>query len=110
MGTVANRTIAPRPVFQKQTPRPRGPLNFKHPSRVEIVATLVATADERGVSLAALSLMLDRNVTYLQQFVTKGSPKRLAEDDRRTLAMFFGIDERRLGALDPWTPEGGGGQ
>jgi len=33
--------------------------------------------------------------------------KRLAEDDRRTLAMFFGIDERRLGAIDPWSPFAG---
>jgi hypothetical protein len=63
-------------------------------------------SEERGASLATLSLMLGRNAAYLQQFVTKGSPKRLAEDDRRTLAMFFGIDERRLGALDPWTPYG----
>jgi hypothetical protein len=108
MGTVASRTIAPRTAMPKQPPRVRGPLNFKNPSRVEIVATLVAMAEERGASLAALSLMLDRNVAYLQQFVTKGSPKRLAEDDRRLLAMFFGIDERRLGALDPWTPYGGG--
>ena len=104
MGTIANRTIAPRTAVPKGPPRVRGPLNFKHPTRAEIAATVVAMTEERGTSLAALSLMLDRNVSYLQQFVTKESPKRLAEADRRTLAMFFGIDERRLGALDPWTP------
>lgn len=106
MGNVASRMIAPRTALLKQPPRIRGPLNFKNPTRVEIVATVLTMAEERGVSLAALSLMLDRNVAYLQQFVTKGSPKRLAEDDRRLLAMFFGIDERRLGALDPWSPYG----
>jgi len=34
---------------------------------------------ERGNSLAALSRMLGRNSTYLQQFITKGSPRKLEE-------------------------------
>ncbi len=54
---------------------------------------------EQGVSLANLSKMLGRNASYLQQFITKGSPKKLEENDRRVLAQFFGIAETELGAL-----------
>jgi len=61
-------------------------------------ARLVALAAERGVSLAALSGLLGRNAAYLQQFVRKGSPRKLEENDRRTLAEFFGVDEGELGA------------
>lgn len=61
-------------------------------------ARLVALAAQRGVSLAALSALLGRNAAYLQQFVRKGSPRKLEENDRRTLAEFFGVDEAELGA------------
>ena len=61
-------------------------------------ARLVALAAERGVSLSALSALLGRNAAYLQQFVRKGSPRKLEENDRRTLAEFFGVDEAELGA------------
>ncbi len=37
--------------------------------------------------------MLGRNGTYLQQFITKGSPRKLEEEDRRKLAQFFGVGE-----------------
>jgi phage repressor protein C with HTH and peptisase S24 domain len=53
---------------------------------------------ERGSSLAALSRMLGRNSTYLQQFISKGSPRKLEEADRRKLAQFFGVGEGELGA------------
>jgi phage repressor protein C with HTH and peptisase S24 domain len=59
---------------------------------------LVDLCERHGVSLAALSAMLGRNPSYLQQFVRKGSPRRLAENDRRALARFFGVDEAALGA------------
>lgn len=59
---------------------------------------LMALATARGVSLAALSALIGRNTTYLQQFVRKGSPRKLEENDRRTLAEFFGVDESELGA------------
>lgn len=54
-------------------------------------------ARERGNSLAALSRMLGRNPSYLQQFIVKGSPRKLEEADRRRLAQFFGIGEAELG-------------
>lgn len=62
---------------------------------------LIALASARGVSLAALSALIGRNTTYLQQFVRKGSPRKLEENDRHTLAQFFGVAESELGAGPP---------
>jgi phage repressor protein C with HTH and peptisase S24 domain len=60
-------------------------------------SALAGLAEARGVSLTALSRMIGRNAAYLQQFVKRGSPRRLDERDRRALAAFFGVDERQLG-------------
>ncbi len=57
---------------------------------------LLHLSQQSGVSLAALSSLLGRNPSYLQQFVRKGSPRRLAEQDRYRLAEFFGVDESAL--------------
>jgi len=59
-------------------------------------ARLLELAQLRGVSLASLSDFLGRNPSYLQQFIRKGSPRRLEEEDRRKLAAFFGIAEDEL--------------
>lgn len=59
---------------------------------------LLHLSEERGVSLSALSGLIGRNSTYLQQFVRKGSPRKLAENDRRKLADFLGVEEAELGA------------
>ena len=61
-------------------------------------ARLLELAAARGASLAQLSALIGRNGTYLQQFVKKGSPRKLEETDRRTLARFLGVDEAQLGA------------
>ncbi len=58
---------------------------------------LVALAALRGASLAQLSALIGRNSSYLQQFVRKGSPRKLEEGDRRCLAEFFGVSESQLG-------------
>ena len=60
-------------------------------------AALVALAQARGFSLAALSAMLRRNPAYLQQFVSRGTPRVLAERDRRLLADVLGVAEAALG-------------
>ena len=65
-------------------------------------------ARERGNSLAALSRMLGRNATYLQQFISKGSPRKLEEADRRKLAQFFGVGEAELGAPEDLSYESRG--
>ena len=61
-------------------------------------ARLLELAQASRASLASLSAMLGRNPSYLQQFVRKGSPRRLEERDRQRLAEFFGVSEAELGA------------
>ncbi|MGY6552156.1 MAG: S24 family peptidase [Erythrobacter sp.] len=61
-------------------------------------ARLMELAQQRKVSLASLSELIGRNPSYLQQFIRKGSPRRLEEQDRRTLAQFFGVAEDELRA------------
>lgn len=53
---------------------------------------------DRGTSYSAISNMLGRNPAYIHQFIHRGSPQRLAENDRRFLAEFFAVDEALLGA------------
>ena len=52
---------------------------------------------ERGEDFASLSRMLGKNSAYIQQFVRRGVPRRLKEDERRKLARYFGIAESLLG-------------
>ena len=59
-------------------------------------ARLLELSQVRGASLAALSELLGRTPTYLQQFIRKGSPRKLEEQDRATLARFFGVSEEEL--------------
>lgn len=61
-------------------------------------AALVALIGERGSDCAALSRLLGRNAAYVHQYLNRGSPKRLAEHDRRLLAEYFGVAEAVLGA------------
>ena len=64
----------------------------------EILQRLCA---ERGEDFAGLSRMLGRNAAYIQQFVRRGIPKRLGEDERRKLARYFAIPEILLGGPVP---------
>ena len=60
-------------------------------------AALDALVVASGESYAALSRMLRRNAAYLQQYVKRGTPRLLAERDRRLLAGYFRVDEAVLG-------------
>ncbi|MBL0923503.1 MAG: helix-turn-helix transcriptional regulator [Sphingomonadaceae bacterium] len=60
------------------------------------LARLVA---ENGEDYAGLSKLVGRNAAYIQQFIKRGSPKRLPEKERGILARYFGVDERLLGGL-----------
>lgn len=53
--------------------------------------------EERGEDFAGLSRMLGRNAAYIQQFVRRGVPKRLGEEERRKLARYFAVPETLLG-------------
>jgi phage repressor protein C with HTH and peptisase S24 domain len=52
---------------------------------------------DRREDFAALSRLIGRNSAYIQQYIKRGTPRRLAEEDRRTLARYFGVDEETLG-------------
>ena len=72
---------------------------MKTPTEAQLTgarARLLELSQDRGVSLSSLSEMLGRNPSYLQQFIRKGSPRKLEEGDRRTLAQFFAVDEAHL--------------
>jgi len=50
-----------------------------------------------GDDFASISAMLGKNPAYIQQYIRRGSPKKLDEQDRRKLADFYGVDEQSLG-------------
>ncbi len=52
----------------------------------------------RGEDYSSVSRLLGRNAAYIQQFIHRGVPKKLDEDDRRKLAGYFNVDETVLGA------------
>lgn len=52
---------------------------------------------DRGEGCAALSRMLGRNPAYIQQFIRRGTPRKLDEADRQMLARYFGVEEVLLG-------------
>ena len=60
-------------------------------------AVLERLCAERGEDFAGLSRMLGRNAAYIQQFVRRGVPKRLKEEERRKLARYFSVSEALLG-------------
>ena len=60
-------------------------------------AALERLCAERGEDFAGLSRMLGRNPAYIQQFVRRGVPKKLKEEERKKLARFFGVPESMLG-------------
>lgn len=53
---------------------------------------------QRRCNYSEISRLLGRNAAYIQQFIRRGSPKQLDEQDRAVLARFFGVDEKVLGA------------
>ena len=76
---------------------------------VEPRAYLQSLIEERREDYAALSRLIGRNAAYIQQFIKRGTPRKLAEEDRRKLARYFNVDEQLLGgAASPVSvsPEG----
>ncbi|HEX8238841.1 MAG TPA: S24 family peptidase [Allosphingosinicella sp.] len=52
---------------------------------------------ERGEDFAGLSRLIGKNPAYIQQFIKRGTPRKLDEDDRRTIARYLGVSETLLG-------------
>src|SRR5918992_1375634 len=69
-------------------------------AEAEARAALARLIRERGEDYASLSRLIGRNPAYVQQYIKRGSPKRLDEQDRRLLARYFGVPETLLGAPD----------
>lgn len=63
-------------------------------------------ADNRA-DYAGLSKLVGRNPAYIQQFIKRGTPRRLPEKERSVLARYFGVDERVLGGPEPQAGKGG---
>lgn len=61
---------------------------------------------QRHVGYSAVSRLLNRNPAYIQQFIKRGSPRKLDDEDRRILARFFGVDEQLLGGPPPAVRDG----
>lgn len=60
-------------------------------------AELARLIEDRREDYAGLSRLLGRNAAYIQQYIKRGVPRRLAEEDRRKLARYFDVDEAVLG-------------
>jgi phage repressor protein C with HTH and peptisase S24 domain len=63
---------------------------------------------ERGEDFAGLSRFLGKNPAYIQQYIRRGTPKRLREDERRKLARYFAVSEATFGgSAEPEFPPAG---
>jgi len=67
-------------------------------------ATLERLIADRGDNYADLSRLIGRNAAYIQQFIKRGTPRKLDEDDRRVLARYFGVSEDMLGGVASAAP------
>lgn len=62
---------------------------------------------QNGDDFAGLSKLVGRNPTYIQQFIKRGSPKKLPEEERGILARYFGVPESLLGGPVAIAPNAG---
>lgn len=76
---------------------------------MDVRAELERLIEERGEDYAGLSRLIGRNAAYIQQFIKRGIPRKLAEDDRRLLARYFDVEESLLGAPEPAPGAGAAG-
>ena len=56
---------------------------------------------ERGTTYSDVSRLIGRNAAYIQQFIKRGTPRRLDEQDRRIIARYLGISEHLLSDMPP---------
>ena len=72
----------------------------------DVRETLDRLIRENGDDYSGLSKMLGRNAAYIQQFIKRGTPRKLDPEDRLRLASFYGIDEQLLGGPPPTGNDG----
>ena len=58
----------------------------------DVRETLERLIRENRDDYSGLSKMLGRNAAYIQQFIKRGTPRKLDPEDRLRLASFYGID------------------
>ena len=56
-------------------------------------AALDRLLQERGIDYAQLSARIGRNPAYIQQYIKRGSPRRLGEQDRARIAAYLGVED-----------------
>ncbi len=64
-------------------------------------AALDRLLQEKGIDYAQLSARIGRNPAYIQQYIKRGTPRRLAEEDRARIAAYLGVSEAMLGGPAP---------
>lgn len=60
-------------------------------------AVLERLLRERREGYAALSRLIGKNAAYIQQFIKRGTPTKLDEEDRKTIAHYLGVSDAELG-------------
>jgi phage repressor protein C with HTH and peptisase S24 domain len=70
-------------------------------------ARLDALISAKGEDYSSISRLIGRNSAYIQQFIKRGVPRKLAENDRRRIASYFGVSEEELGGPAAETPDNG---
>ena len=70
-------------------------------------AALGRLIEEQRADYAGLSRLIGRNTAYIQQYIKRGTPRRLDERDRRVLARYFGVAEETLGGPPAASAQGG---
>lgn len=70
------------------------------PAQVRVNLQQAATA--QGLTLSALSKALNKNPTYIHQFLHRSTPRRLQESDRALLAEKLNLTEYELGGPNPF--------
>lgn len=72
-------------------------------------AALERLIKERREDYSGLSRLIGRNAAYIQQFIKRGVPRKLDEEDARILAQYFRVAPAELGLRSPELSEGDGG-
>jgi len=72
----------------------------------DVRETLERLIRENRDDYSGLSKMLGRNAAYIQQFIKRGTPRKLDQEDRLRLASFYGVDEQLLGGPPPTGSDG----
>jgi phage repressor protein C with HTH and peptisase S24 domain len=64
---------------------------------MDVVRNLILTRlKQANLTMSRASVLMGRNSSYLQQFLKRGIPEELGEDERNTLAQLLGIDADQL--------------